>query len=64
VPIERLGDLPILRVVLPHEPLVLPLPLGAVAEEQNGRLVAGRADGGAGRWAKRTRSDTRSRDTV
>jgi hypothetical protein len=43
--VEGLGHLPILRVVLPHEPLVLPLPLGAVAEEQDDGLVAGRADG-------------------
>lgn len=45
VPVERLGDLPIFRIVLPDEPLVLPLALGAVAEEQNGGVGIGPGDG-------------------
>jgi hypothetical protein len=44
--VERLGDLLRLRVVPWHEPLIPPLPFRAVAEEQNGGLVAGRVDGG------------------
>ena len=43
--VEDLGDLPRLCDVLPHEPLVQPLPLGAVAEEEEGSLVAVRTDG-------------------
>ena len=37
--VEGFGDLPIFGVVPPYELLVLPLPLGAVAEEQNGGTV-------------------------
>jgi len=44
--IEGLGHLPILCIVLSHEPLVLPLLLGAVAEEQDGGMVAVGTDGG------------------
>jgi len=43
--IEGFGDLPVLRIVLPHKPLVLPLPLRAVAKEENGGIGPGRLDG-------------------
>lgn len=42
--VQGLGYPSIFGVVLPHEPLVLPLPLGAVAEEQDGGIVNGGTD--------------------
>lgn len=45
--VEGLGHLPMFRVVPPHELLVLPLALRAVAEEENGGIVLVRLDG---RW--------------
>jgi hypothetical protein len=38
VAIQDLRHIPIFGVVLPHEPLVAPLALGAVAEEQDGGM--------------------------
>lgn len=45
VPVQRPSDPLVLVVVLPHEALVLPLPLRAVAEEQDGGIVNGGTDG-------------------
>jgi len=39
--VEGRCDLPIFLVVLGHEPLVLPLALGALGEEQDGGMVGG-----------------------
>lgn len=44
--VEGLGDPPRFRVVLPHEPLVLPLALGAVAEDENSGTAIRDSDGG------------------
>jgi len=48
--VERRCDFPVLREVLPHEPFVLPLVLGAVAEEQEGGMSGRRLDGA--RWGR------------
>lgn len=51
--VEGCRDLPILRVVLPYELLVLPLALRAVAEEQDGRVGVGRVDSPSSRENER-----------
>jgi len=43
--VEGLGDPAVLPVVPPYELLVPPLPLRAVAEEEDGGMVAERVDG-------------------